>query len=309
MGEYYEHQMKINQVIEKYFWIFLIMGILLGIWQPVAFETPKFLPKIFLGMMLFFVFLKIDALEIIEKMRKFKLMIYIALVYMIIIPLLFFLLVNIFDRQLALGILLLTAMPAGVSTPALTDILKGNISLAMSIAIVTQVIAPFTVPFLFWMIGTKGLDINKLLLFKDISILVFSPLILAQVIKKYFPAVINRTQHLFTSANIFLLFAFVYVAISSQRNIILGNPVSLLWKTSVLYLVFIILHAVGYIICYRESKENKIALSITCAYMNNGLAIVLASTYFGPGILVLMVLSEIPWNTLLAPFKRILKYL
>ena len=67
--------MKINQVIEKFFWIILIMGILLGIWQPVAFETPKFLPKILLGMMLFFVFLKIDALEIIEKMRNFKLMI------------------------------------------------------------------------------------------------------------------------------------------------------------------------------------------------------------------------------------------
>ena len=301
--------MKINQVIEKYFWIFLIMGILLGIWQPVAFETPKFLPKILLGMMLFFVFLKIDALEIIEKMKNFKLMTYIALVYMIIIPLLFFVLVNIFDRQLALGILLLTAMPAGVSTPALTDILKGNISLAMSIAIVTQIIAPFTVPLLFWMIGTKGLDINKLLLFKDISILVFSPLVLAQVIKKYFPAVINRTQHLFTSANIFLLFAFVYVAISSQRNVILDNPVSLLWKTSILYLVFILLHAIGYVICYRESKENKIALSITSAYMNNGLAIVLASAYFGPGILVLMVLSEIPWNTLPGPFKRILRYL
>lgn len=301
--------MKINQVIEKYFWIFLIMGILIGIWQPVVFETPKYLPKILLGAMLFIVFLKIDALEIIEKMKNFRLMIYIAMVYMIIIPVLFFLLVNIFDRQLALGILLLTAMPAGVSTPALTDILKGNISLAMSIVIVTQVIAPFTVPFLFWMIGTKGLEINKLLLFKDIAILVFFPMMLAQVIKKYFPLVINRTQHLFTSANVFLLFTFVYVAISSQRNIILDNPVSLVWKTSILYLVFIILHAAGYIICYRESKENKIALSITSAYMNNGLAIVLASTYFGPGILVLMVLSEIPWNTLLAPFKSIVRHL
>ena len=301
--------MKINLVIEKYFWIFLIVGILIGLWQPVVFETPKYLPKILLGMMLFFVFLKIDALEIMEKMRNFRLMIYIALVYMIIIPILFFLLVNIFDRQLALGILLLTAMPAGVSTAALTDILKGNISLAMSITIVTQVIAPFTVPFLFWLIGTKGIEMNKILLFRDISILVFSPLILAQVIKKYFPAVINKTQHLFTSANVFLLFAFVYVAISSQRKVILDNPISLLWKTSVLYLVFILLHAVGYVICYRESKENKIALSITSAYMNNGLAIVLASTYFGPGILVLMVLSEIPWNTLLGPFKRILRYL
>ena len=60
--------MKINQVIEKYFWIFLIMGILIGLWQPVSFDTPKYLPKILLGAMLFFVFLKIDALEIIEKM-------------------------------------------------------------------------------------------------------------------------------------------------------------------------------------------------------------------------------------------------
>ena len=301
--------MKINQVIEKYFWILLLAGIFIGIWQPVPFETPKYLPKILLGMMLFFVFLKIDALEIIEKMRNFKLMIYIALVYMIIIPILFFLLVNIFDRQLALGILLLTAMPAGVSTPALSDILKGNISLAMSIVIVTHVNAPFTVPFLFWMIGTKGLDINKLLLFKDISILVFFPLILAQVIKKYFTLAINRTQHLFTSVNVLLLFTFIYVAISSQRNIILGNQVSLLWKIAVLYLVFIMLHVVGYIICYRENKENKIAMSITSAYMNNGLAIVLASAYFGPEILVLMVLSELPWSTLLAPFKGILRYL
>jgi predicted Na+-dependent transporter len=301
--------MKISQFIEKYFWIFLIMGILIGLWQPVAFETPKYLPKILLCMMLFLVFLKIDALEIIEKMRDYKLMIYVSFVYMIIIPVLFFLLVSIFDRKLALGILLLAAMPAGVSTPALTDILKGNISLAMSIAIVTQVIAPFTVPFLFWMIGTKGLEINKLLLFKDIVILVFLPLILAQVTKKYFPAAIKRSQHLFTSANVFLLFTFVYVAISSQRNIILNNPVNLIWKTAILYLVFILLHAIGYIICYRKSKEDKIALSVTAAYMNNGLAIVLASTYFGPDILVLMVLSEIPWNTLLAPFERIARHL
>jgi len=301
--------LKISQFIEKYFWIFLIAGILLGLWQPVVFTAPKYLPKILLGMMLFFVFLKIDVLEVIENLRDYKLMIFIALVYMIIIPVLFFLFVNIFDRQLALGILLLTAMPAGVSTPALTDILKGNISLAMSITIVTQLIAPFTVPFLFWIIGTKGLDINKLQLFRDIAIMVFSPLIVAQFIKHFFPAAIKRSQHLFTSANVLLLLIFVYIAISLQRNIILENPVSLIWKTVILYLVFIILHAIGYIMGYKESKENKIAMSVTAAYMNNGLAIVLASTYFGPGILVLMVLSEIPWNTLLAPFKRIVRHL
>jgi predicted Na+-dependent transporter len=297
--------MRISRIIEKFFWIFLIAGIVIGLWRPVAFEAPKYLPKILLGMMLFLVFLKIDVLDIIENLKDYKLMIYISSVYMILLPVFAFLIVSVFDRHLALGILLLTAMPAGVSTPALTDMLKGNISLAMSIALVTQVIAPFTVPFLFWLIGTRGIEINKLLLFKDIAILVFVPLIMAQGFKKFFPGAIIKSQHLFTSANVFLLFSFVYVAISSQRNIILGNPVSLVWKTALLYLVFIILHVVGYMICYRKRKEDKIALSVTAAYMNNGLAIVLASAYFGPEILVLMVLSELPWNTLLGPFKRI----
>jgi BASS family bile acid:Na+ symporter len=299
--------MRISKVIEKYFWIFLIAGIIIGLWQPVVFAAPKYLTTLLLGMMLFLVFLKIDVLDIIENLKDYKLMIYISSVYMIIFPVIAFLLLNVFDRQLAIGILLLTAMPSGVSTPALTDMLKGNSSLAMSIALVTQVIAPFTVPFLFWMIGTGGIEINKLMLFRDIAIMVFTPLILAQVVKRSFPAVIKKSQHLFTSLNVLLLFTFVYVAISSQRNLILFNPVSLVWRTLLLYLVFIILHVTGYIICPRKNKEDKIALSVTAAYMNNGLAIVLASAYFAPETLVLMVLSELPWNTLLAPFKRIVK--
>lgn len=301
--------MKIYQFIEKYFWIFLLVGIIAGLWLPYKPETPKILPKILLGLMLFFVFLKIDVPEIIVHISDFKLMAYIASVYMIVLPVLFFLLLRIFDREVALGILLLTAMPTGVSTPALSDIAKGNVPLTMSIALVTQIIAPFTVPLLFWILGAKGLEINKLLLLRDIAIMVFTPMILAMVVKRYFPGSVRKTQHLFTSANVLLLFFFVFVAISSQRDTILSNPVALIWKCLLLYVVFILLHVAGYLICPRSEKENKIALSISAAYMNNGLAIVLASTYFGPDILVLMVLSEIPWNTLLAPFKRVVRHL
>lgn len=297
--------MKVSILIEKYFWAFLISGIVLGLWLPLRFKIPGYLPELLLEMMLFLVFLKIDALDILEKISNYRLMIFIAVVYMIVIPLLFFSVTTVFSKELAIGILLLTAMPAGVSTPALTDILKGNISLAMSIAVVTQMIAPFTVPLLFWIVGITGLEINKLQVFKDIAVLVFVPLILSQVIKRYFPVTINKNLHLVTSSNIILLFAFVYIVISNQSDMLLDNPLSLIWKIVILYLVFILLHVIGYLIQYKENKENKIALAVTSAYMNNGLAIVLASTYFGPEILVLMVLSEIPWNTLIAPFRRI----
>lgn len=302
--------MRVSEFIEKYFWLFLISGIFIGLWNPLPFEIGlPFLPKMLLGMMLFLVFLKIDALEILENIRNYKLMIYVASVYMIIIPVLFFFSINIFNPELAIGILLLTAMPAGVSTPALTDIVKGNVSLSMSLAIVSQMIAPITVPLLFWLIDLNGHSINKLLMLKDMAIIVFLPMIISQVIKKYFPLTIKKTQHLFTSLNVLLLFAFVYLAISSQRNVILENPVGLIWKIALLYLVFIILHVIGYMICFKQNKENRIAVAIGAAYMNNGMAIVLAVSYFKPEILVLMVLSELPWNTLLAPFKRVIRQL
>ena len=75
------------------------------------------------------------------------------------------------------------------------------------------------------------------------------------------------------------------------------------------YLVFLLLHIIGYLICPKENKENRIAVAIGAAFMNNGMAIVLAASYFKPEILVLMVLSEIPWNTLLAPFKKVARLL
>jgi len=236
-------------------------------------------------------------------------MIWIAFFYMLAIPLCFYLATRIFDAELAVGILLLTAMPAGVSAPVLTDIARGNISLSMSLTIVSQLLAPFTVPLLFWIVDINSLTISKLLILKDIAILVFVPMIISQIVKRYLPLTIKKTQHLFTSANVFLLFSFVYIAISSQRNVILENPAGLIWKIAVLYLVFILLHIIGYMICPSENKENRIAITIGSAYMNNGMAIVLAVSYFKPEILVLMVLSEIPWNTLLAPFKKVVRLL
>jgi bile acid:Na+ symporter, BASS family len=301
--------MKISDLIEKYFWLILIAGILLGLWSPVLLKTPPIVPKILLGMMLFLAFLKIDALEVLENIRNFRLMIYVTFIYMIAIPLAFFFSIRFLNAELATGILLLTAMPAGVSTPVLTDIAKGNISLSMSLTIVSQLLAPFTVPFLFWIVDINSLTINKLLILRDITILVFLPMIISQMVKRYLPQIIIKTQHLFTTANVFLLFTFVYIAISSQRNVILENPSGLIWKIAVLYLIFLALHIIGYMICPKETRENRIAVAIGAAYMNNGMAIVLAVSYFKPEILVLMVLSEIPWNTLLAPFKKVVRLL
>ncbi|MBN2667374.1 MAG: bile acid:sodium symporter [Bacteroidales bacterium] len=299
--------MRIIKLIETHFWIVLLAGIVLGLFPPVDVNAPPFVPKLLLGMMLFMAFLKIDALDVIENMKNLRLMSWITFVYMLAVPLVFYFIALIFDQEFAVAMLLLTAMPAGVTTPVLTDIARGNIPLSMSLAILTQLVAPFSVPLLFWLVNISSVNINELLILKDIAILVFVPMILSQIIKKFLPRAVERSQKFFMSFNVLILFSFIYITISSQRGIILGNPAGVIWKLVVLYLVFIFLHIVGYMSVPRQNRESRIAVAIGSAYMNNGLALVLAVSYFSPSILILMVLSEFPWSTLLAPFKKVME--
>jgi bile acid:Na+ symporter, BASS family len=301
--------MRVHLFIEKYFWIFLLGGIILGLAFPVYNDFLMSLLKPFLMLMLFLVFLKTDIQHIFQSMKNYRLMSFIVIINMAIIPVIFFFIVNIFDSSLALAILLLTAMPAGVTTPALTDIVKGNTALSASIVIATSVIAPLTVPLLFWIIGNNDLSVSPWLLFKDLASIVFLPMIISQIVKKYFPKIIEKNSHLFTSVNIIVLAVMVYAVMGSERDVMLGESKSVLWKLGFLYLVFILLHVFGFITGYREDKEGKVAITIGSAYINNGMAIVLAALYFEPSILFLMILSELPWNTLLIPFKKVVRYL
>jgi BASS family bile acid:Na+ symporter len=299
--------MKAHQFVERFFWIFLFAGLVLGLVYPVYTDFLMLWLEPLLMIMLFMVFLKSDLMHILGEIKNYKLMLYLVCVYMIIIPLLFFFTINQFNQKLAVGILLLTAMPAAVAAPALTDILKGNTALAASITIITSMIAPFSIPILFGMLNIEKLSIDPWVIFKDLTIIVFVPMVISQIARKYFQRTVQRKKHLFTPINILILSLMVYIVVGSQRDVILGDSVHVISQLAILYLIFILLHIIGYMLGYKQRIKNKISITIGAAYMNNGLAIVLAAKYFDPYILVLMVLSDLPWNTLLAPFRKAVK--
>jgi BASS family bile acid:Na+ symporter len=301
--------MKVYKVIEKYFWVFLIIGIITGLIFPGNIDFLEILIKPFLMIMLFTVFLKADIIQVFQRMKNYKQVLFLVIMYMIVIPLLFFLVIRPYNNQLAIGALLLVSMPAGVSAPVLTDILKGNTELAASIAITTSIVAPFSVPLLFWILKIDAISINPLGILIDLSIIIFIPLIVSQFAKKYFQKEIDSKSHLFSSINVFLLSFLVFSVMGAHREVIFSNSmVSILEKLGYVYLIFILLHVVGFSMGFTENRKDRISTAVGAAYMNNGMAIVLAAIYFSPYVLVLAVLSEIPWNTLLGPFRKIIKW-
>lgn len=300
--------MKLHLIIEKYFWVFFIAGLVLGLVAPVYNDFLMTLLKPFLMIMLFLVFLKTDVGQIFKKIRNYKQMTFLALSFMIVIPLLFYFVLITFDQEFAVGILLLTAMPAAVASPALTDIVKGNTALSTSIVIITSIIAPFTVPFLFWLIQFDDLSVSPWWLLKDLAMIIIVPVLASQAIKKYSTQFIVKKAHQLTSVNIIILSLMVYIAMGSQRDVIVNDFTGILWHTFLLYLVFIVLHVLGHFMGFAEGNKGKIAITIASAYKNNGMAIVLAALYFEPSVLVLMVLSELPWNTLLIPYRKFIQH-
>jgi BASS family bile acid:Na+ symporter len=215
----------------------MIAGLIMGLSYPVYTDFLMSLLQPFLMVMLLFVFIKTDVAQIFQQMKNYQHMAFIVFMFMVFVPVLLFEATNLFNPELAIGILLLTAMPAGAASPALTDIVKGNTALSTSILITTSIIAPFTVPVLFWALKIDGLSVSPLWIFKSLAGIIFLPLVLSVVVRRYYADFIVKTSHLFTSFNIFLLTLMVFAVIGSQRNVILNDFIPILWQTGFLYLV------------------------------------------------------------------------
>ncbi|GAB5551922.1 MAG: hypothetical protein Sapg2KO_15130 [Saprospiraceae bacterium] len=299
--------MVVVRWIEAHFWAFLLLAMLFGLLVPLptAYMLPLLKPALIIVLLL--IFLKIDVIDILEKIKNYRLMIWLAFCFLLLSPILLYELFSIWDPQFAIAILLLSAMPAGNSAPFLTDVMGGNTSLAMSITILTSLIAPFTIPLLFHFLVGQEIAIDHWGLFYDAASMIFIPLTLSIILKPLIPRLIKRIMPAFSTINILLLFMIVVASFGSQKSILLANPLDLLWDLLLMYLVFIIVHIIGFLISWKQNKPDRIAIIIERSYMNNGLAIVLAAAAFPPSILILMVISEIPWSTTLFPLRWVFR--
>lgn len=289
--------------IEAHFWAFLLIAMLFGLLVPLP--TTHLIPllKPELMIVLLLVFLKIDVLEVLDKIKNYRLMIWLSFSFLILSPILLYGIFYIWDTQLAIAVLLLAAMPAGTSAPFLTDLMGGNTSLAMSITMLTSLLAPFTIPLLFHFLVGHEIALNYWSLFSDAAIMIFLPLLAAIIFKPLLPGLIKRVLPAFSSINIIMLFLIVVTSFSSQRSLLIAKPIDLLWDLIFLYFVSLLFHLFGFLISWKQDKKERVAIIVERAYMNNGLAIVLAATAFPPAILILMVVSEIPWSTTLFPLR------
>ncbi|MBI4262469.1 bile acid:sodium symporter [Candidatus Uhrbacteria bacterium] len=249
--------------------------------------------------------LKIDVREVLRVIRDVQLLV-VACVYMLIVlPIILYGLTMVIAPQLAIAFMLLAAMPAAMSAPLFVEIIGLTPSLALVLTTVTSLLAPFTVPFVVWLLLGATVQVDAMGMFLALLTVIIVPFVIAQVVRWLWPRGIHFTAFALKPVSIILLGLLITGVVAQQAAAITaGLTGALLPALVALFVFFIALHGVGYLLFFWKSESDRLTISVCLTYMNFTLAIYLAGRFFNtPDVVLPVVLSVIPWTLLLIPFQ------
>jgi bile acid:Na+ symporter, BASS family len=289
---------SVYKFIENKFWIFLLTGMVLGFLFPGQAVVLDCYVVLFLMMLLYIVFLKIDLGDVVEHKRNPFLIIYLLIFNLFVIPVMAYFLTTALDPDVRIGVILLACLPTGTAAPALTEIVKGKTSLTLVLTVLSSLIAPFTITALFHIFFDTEITLNYTRLFFGLITFTILPLIAAQLSKYVLNRYVDRCKKYLGPISVLLMMVIVMVVIGKEAHYIRSHLNEIIIILIVLYVMFFIFQVIGYFQAFWLKEEDRIALSVSKMAMNNVLGVIIALSYFSPQIVLIMVLSEVPWNTL-----------
>lgn len=285
----------------------LLLALAGGLLLPNLFGPFHVYSALLLQAIFFLTSLRIDFRGVWQEFRSWKTLFWITLWMLVFLPLGVFLLVKPFFPILALPLLLLAAMPVGMTTPLLTQLLQLNTSLALALTLLTSLLAPFTVPLLVSiLVGSEQRIIEIDHLFITLVQVIVVPFTLAQCARWIIPRWVGVTRNWHKPVSLFCV-GLLIAAIAGRYHEALHARISVEYGLGliVMSLFFLMVHFIGYWIVWWRSQEDRLTITFSLVYMNFTLAIFIAEKFFGdPTIIFYTILSILPWNIGMFIFQR-----
>jgi BASS family bile acid:Na+ symporter len=287
--------------LDYIFFVAVIIGLLLPAQTSFLYEYAT----IFLGIALFFIFLKVDFSRMLGYAKKPLLLAYIAVVFLFLIPSVFFFVTSLIDPTYAVGFLLLFGVPTAATIAALVDIFRANVSFALMIEFVLYVLSPITLPLLSFYLAGSIIAIDTFGLFITMLEMIIIPMLAAQIIKRFINT--KRAEGYTTSISI-LMIAITGVGIAGYYSaFIITNLYSLVFFAVILYALYAVAGIATYYMAFWLERKDRLTISATKMFMNGTLALVLASQFFGPEAVLVIISNILVWYPCISLGKRFMK--
>ncbi len=274
---------KISSWAGKYmaFIALLVAVIALVIPDPVHAAIPTSWVNTLLGIVMFGMGMTLKVSDFKVVFTKPKAVITGILSQFIIMPLLAFLLVNIFqlDAELAVGVILVGACPGGTSSNVMTYLAKGDVALSVGMTACTTILAPIVTPALVLLLAGETVDVSYLSMLMSIVQVVLVPIILGFIINYFFEKFAQGFAKVLPLISVIAICLIIMAVVSANA----AKLMTVGW----LIVVVVMLHNVcGYALGYGVgkllglSREQMRTLSIEVGMQNSGLATSLATAHF-----------------------------
>ncbi|MDD5438467.1 MAG: bile acid:sodium symporter [Patescibacteria group bacterium] len=299
---------KILKVLSESYIFVMLAALIIGLLVPAA----KYLTawNTFLLQIIFFLScLKIDLKQMKGAAKDWKFLLLGNLLMLVIFPALTWLIINPLYPDMGLALFLLAAMPVGMTAPLLVEVAGGKQTIAMVLTVTTSLLAPITIPLLTKLFYGTTVAVDALGMFKQLCLVIFVPFVLALIVRRLLPMAVQKIKPASKPVSIILLGLLIAGAVAAQASAIISlsrNWWQLFVAIGALFVFFIATHLIGYYAFWWKKHDEKNTASISLVYMNFTLAIFLASQFFPkPEVLLPLVLSILPWATLLPLWKQV----
>ena len=216
-----------------------------------------------------------------------------AIIQILILPLVALAIVTVgkIPTELALGIMVLSAAPGGVTSNILTAYARGDIALSISLTAIISLISAITLPFILTIsheiiAGEKIHNISMVQTAVSIFFIVTVPVIIGLLTRRHAPGFTARIQKKveFVSA---ILFAIILMgAIYEQRSNIVLYFTQAGLATLTLNLIMLTL-AILLSKCFSSGLKQQIAITLECGLQNGTVAITVAALLLGGGMTII----------------------
>ena len=206
---------------------------------------------------------------------------------LILLPVVAYIIVLIMDLpiEIALGIMIIAAVPGGVTTNVMTKFANGDVALSISLTAIISLISIISVPFIIFksadLLGATGISTNITMtgIALKMTLVVTVPVILGMIIRKFAVNFVTSNISIIEKITI-ILFLIVFAAILVEEK---DNILNYFKQAGIAALTLnVVMIVLSYYIAkmFATGVKQRKCISIECGLQNGTLAIFVATQIF-----------------------------
>lgn len=283
----------------------VLLAFILGILLPDVFRPLNNFSTQFLILVFFFSSLRLSLTEVVSYAKDWRMLAVTSIFMLVVLPFALFIPALPFGQDWAVALLILGAMPTGMTIALVAEFFGGKTSLALVVTTVTSLLAPFSIPLVTKIALGEAVPIPVLQMFWSLFLTIVAPFMLAMLMKRAAPKFVERRDTLFRNISVV---AFGLLIAGIIANTSSGDPISITLRDILILCgatVWLgVLTWAAYFITPWRARSERVTVALCMLYMNNTLALFVADKFFSPlGAVPKQILLLIVVNALLPPLK------